>query len=165
MGFGGASARQSCIFASTAVAALCLENCVHIRTHNFLYACYRCTALNRDVRTVGCQRSLHSRREWDQAQHYTVCTEGFEYALSLRQLLLRAFPCRSCSPADFPVCRKEAGRIYSELRANLLRTLLGGYHSTGYFWEQYDDRSGRGLRSHPFTGWTALVVLIMAEVY
>jgi len=39
-------------------------------------------------------------------------------------------------------CRRDAGRIYSELRANLLRTLLGGYHSTGYFWEQYDDRSG-----------------------
>lgn len=61
--------------------------------------------------------------------------------------------------------RKDAGRIYSELRTNLLRTLLEGYHSTGYFWEQYDDRSGRGLRSHPFTGWTALVVLIMAEIY
>ncbi|CAM9649573.1 unnamed protein product [Ectocarpus sp. 13 AM-2016] len=61
--------------------------------------------------------------------------------------------------------RKDAGRIYTELRTNLLRTLLGGYHSTGYFWEQYDDRSGRGLRSHPFTGWTALVVLIMAEIY
>ncbi|CAM9775634.1 unnamed protein product [Ectocarpus fasciculatus] len=60
---------------------------------------------------------------------------------------------------------KDAGRIYSELRTNVLRTLLGGYHSTGYFWEQYDDRSGRGLRSHPFTGWTALVVLIMAEIY
>ncbi|CAM9239153.1 unnamed protein product, partial [Hapterophycus canaliculatus] len=55
--------------------------------------------------------------------------------------------------------------IYSELRSNLLRTLLGGFHSTGYFWEQYDDRSGQGLRSHPFTGWTALVVLIMAEIY
>lgn len=61
--------------------------------------------------------------------------------------------------------RKDASRIYSELRSNLLRTLLGGYQSTGYFWEQYDDRSGRGLRSHPFTGWTALVVLIMAEIY
>lgn len=67
---------------------------------------------------------------------------------------------------DFVIsCRRDAGRIYSELRTNLLRTLLGGYHSTGYFWEQYDDRSGRGLRSHPFTGWTALVVLIMAEIY
>lgn len=61
--------------------------------------------------------------------------------------------------------RKDAGRIYSELRVNLLRTLLEGYHSTGYFWEQYDDHGGRGLRSHPFTGWTALVVLIMAEIY
>eukprot|EP00752_Nemacystus_decipiens_P007415 g6630.t3 len=62
---------------------------------------------------------------------------------------------RHYSQAEGPF-RKDAGRIYSELRTNLLRTLLGGYRSTGYFWEQYDDRSGRGLRSHPFTGWTAL---------
>lgn len=61
--------------------------------------------------------------------------------------------------------RDQADRVYSELRTNLLSTLLGSFKSTGYFWEQYDDRSGAGLRSHPFTGWTALVVLIMAEIY
>eukprot|EP00903_Cladosiphon_okamuranus_P008249 g7940.t1 len=70
---------------------------------------------------------------------------------------------RHYSQAEGPFS-KDASRIYSELRTNLLRTLLEGYHSTGYFWEQYDDRSGRGFRSHPFTGWTALVVLIMAEM-
>ena len=48
-------------------------------------------------------------------------------------------------------------------RTNLLKTVLGSYHKTGFFWEQYDDRSGDGLRSHPFTGWTALVVNIMGE--
>lgn len=59
----------------------------------------------------------------------------------------------------------RAQRLYTELRANVLRTVVGQYLSTGYFWEQYDDRTGRGMSGHPFTGWTALVVNIMAEKY
>jgi mannosyl-oligosaccharide glucosidase len=58
-----------------------------------------------------------------------------------------------------------AGQIYSELRGNVLRTALNGYRSTGFFYEQYDDTTGEGLRSHPFTGWTACILNIMAEKY
>jgi mannosyl-oligosaccharide glucosidase len=35
-------------------------------------------------------------------------------------------------------------------------------------WEQYggrDEEEGKGQRSHPFSGWTSLVVNIMAELY
>ena len=39
------------------------------------------------------------------------------------------------------------------------------YMRTGYVWEQYNPITGKGQRSHPFTGWSALVVLIMAEHY
>ena len=46
-----------------------------------------------------------------------------------------------------------------------MRTILTEYDSTGYFWEQYDDVNGRGMRGHPFTGWTSLVLNIMAEKY
>jgi hypothetical protein len=55
--------------------------------------------------------------------------------------------------------------FHRELRDNVLGTLLGEYRRTGYFWEQYDDATGQGLRSHPFTGWTGLVLNIMAEMY
>jgi hypothetical protein len=58
-----------------------------------------------------------------------------------------------------------AGAAYSELRGALLRTLVGQYRRTGYLWEQYDDDSGAGLSSHPFTGWTALLTLVAAEAY
>ena len=44
-------------------------------------------------------------------------------------------------------------------------TVLGEFHRTGFFWEQYDDRSGKGIMGHPFSGWTALVVNIMGEIY
>ena len=56
-------------------------------------------------------------------------------------------------------------RLYTNLRNNVLRTVLSQYQETGYFWEQYDDVTGKGIRGHPFTGWTALIANIMAELY
>ena len=58
-----------------------------------------------------------------------------------------------------------ASALYERLRANLLRTVVGEWHRTGALWEQYDDQKGRGMRSHPFTGWTALILNIAAEIY
>ncbi len=60
---------------------------------------------------------------------------------------------------------KRAETLYHELRRNIINTVLGEFHRTGFFWEQYDDRSGQGIMGHPFCGWTALVVNIMAELY
>lgn len=58
-----------------------------------------------------------------------------------------------------------AGSIYQELRTNLVENIFSQYQKTGYIWEQYDDVTGNGKGSHPFTGWSSLVVSIMAEKY
>ena len=59
----------------------------------------------------------------------------------------------------------QAAQIHDELRANLLSNVVGQYKETGFLWENYRDDSGQGQGSHPFTGWTALVVLIAGETY
>ncbi|XP_039018132.1 mannosyl-oligosaccharide glucosidase GCS1-like [Hibiscus syriacus] len=61
--------------------------------------------------------------------------------------------------------RDKARTIYEELRQNLIRNVVDNYHDTGFLWEQYDQKQGKGKGARVFTGWTALVLLIMAEEY
>ncbi len=61
--------------------------------------------------------------------------------------------------------QERAGKIYAELRTNVVNNIVSNYERTGYIWEQYNDKTGKGQGSHPFTGWSALVVLIMSEIY
>ena len=55
--------------------------------------------------------------------------------------------------------------IYNELRLNIIRNIFRNYQVTGYIWEQYNDVTGKGQGCYPFTGWSALVTLMMAEHY
>nr|CAD7463636.1 unnamed protein product [Timema tahoe] len=61
--------------------------------------------------------------------------------------------------------RAEAGKLYAKLRHNVITNIHREYRRTGYVWEQYNDKTGEGQGSRPFTGWSALVVLLMAELY
>lgn len=56
-----------------------------------------------------------------------------------------------------------AANLYDELRTNVINNIYRQYRTSGYIWEQYSDITGQGKGSHPFTGWSALVVAIMAE--
>ena len=52
--------------------------------------------------------------------------------------------------------------MYSALRRNLVETVYKSWLETGFAWEQYDPETGVGQRTQHFTGWTSLVVKIMA---
>jgi len=59
----------------------------------------------------------------------------------------------------------KARQIYVQLRTNLINNLVRIYEKTGLVWEQYNDKTGQGQGTHPFTGWSSLIVLIMSELY
>lgn len=58
---------------------------------------------------------------------------------------------------------ERAKDAFSALRNNLVSNLQNEYQRTGYLHEQYHPISGHGQRSKPFTGWTSLITLILAE--
>lgn len=52
--------------------------------------------------------------------------------------------------------------MYISLRKNLVDTVFNSWKETGFAWEQYNPETGAGQRTQHFTGWTSLVVKIMA---
>lgn len=52
--------------------------------------------------------------------------------------------------------------MYTSLRKNLVSTVFKSWEGTGFAWEQYNPDTGAGQRTQHFTGWTSLVVKIMA---
>lgn len=52
--------------------------------------------------------------------------------------------------------------MYSTLRTNLVNNVFNEWERTGFAWEQYNAETGHGQRTQHFTGWTSLVVKIMA---
>ncbi|KFM56880.1 hypothetical protein X975_00693, partial [Stegodyphus mimosarum] len=61
--------------------------------------------------------------------------------------------------------KDQAKKLYEELKLNVVTNVLKEYKRTGFIWEQYDDKTGKGKGAHPFTGWSALFVLLMGEVF
>ena len=61
--------------------------------------------------------------------------------------------------------KEAAARLYKKLRSALVSNVIKEYKRTGYIWEQYNDSTGEGQGCRPFTGWSALVVLMMGESY
>ena len=58
-----------------------------------------------------------------------------------------------------------ATEIYDSLRYNVVTNVFSQFNKTGFFWEQYSDEDGHGQRAKPFTGWSALVSLLLFESY
>ncbi|CAK7566684.1 MAG: Processing alpha glucosidase I [Sporothrix epigloea] len=58
--------------------------------------------------------------------------------------------------------RAQAADLYNRLRRNLVDTVYESWKETGFAWEQYNPETGKGQRTQHFTGWTSLVVKMMA---
>ncbi len=58
--------------------------------------------------------------------------------------------------------KSQATNIYTSLRNNLVENVFNEWEQTGFAWEQYNPETGAGQRTQHFTGWTSLVVKIMA---
>ena len=58
--------------------------------------------------------------------------------------------------------QKRATKIYTELRKNLIDTVYQSWKDTGFAWEQYNPETGVGQRTQHFTGWTSLIVKVLA---
>lgn len=56
----------------------------------------------------------------------------------------------------------KARDLFNRLRKNLVDTVYNSWEETGFAWEQYNPETGKGQRTQHFTGWTSLVVKIMA---
>ncbi|KAK8928705.1 Mannosyl-oligosaccharide glucosidase GCS1 [Platanthera zijinensis] len=83
--------------------------------------------------------------------------------INMNYMILSALSHYSTVPGPY---RERAGAIYKDLRSNLIRNVVRNYYESGYLWEQYDQAGkGKGKGTRPFTGWTSLVVLIMAEEF
>jgi mannosyl-oligosaccharide glucosidase len=61
--------------------------------------------------------------------------------------------------------KEHAKSIHDRLRDNLVNNIFRVYQKTGFIFEHYDDTTGEGGGTHPFTGWSALILLIMSERY
>jgi mannosyl-oligosaccharide glucosidase len=58
--------------------------------------------------------------------------------------------------------QEQAREMYSKLRKNLVENVYREWKDTGFAWEQYNPDTGNGQRTQHFTGWTSMVVNMMA---
>ncbi|NXW52843.1 MOGS glucosidase, partial [Nyctiprogne leucopyga] len=122
-----------------------------IRSERQLWTPYGLRSLSRDDPFYRQRNTQHDPPYWRGA-----------IWVNMNYLALRAL--RGYAGAEGPQRERAAG-IYRELRENLVRNLYREFTDTGFLWESYSDSTGRGQGCRPFAGWSALVVLVMAEDY
>ncbi|KAI4125223.1 MAG: hypothetical protein LQ338_004385 [Usnochroma carphineum] len=79
--------------------------------------------------------------------------------ININYLAVKALFDLSQSPGPH---QQRASQLYTSLRKNLVENVFNEWERTGFAWEQYNPETGEGQRTQHFTGWTSLVVKIMA---
>lgn len=82
--------------------------------------------------------------------------------INMNYLAVRALEYYSNVDGPYQV---QARVLYTDLRKNIINTVFNEFKRTGFLWEQYNDKNGQGKGAHPFTGWSALFILLMGEIY
>merc|ERR1712167_466476 len=59
--------------------------------------------------------------------------------------------------------RETAADLLQRLSENLISNIYKNFKDTCFLWEQYNPKTGQGQRTHPFNGWSSLVVLMMSR--
>ncbi len=62
---------------------------------------------------------------------------------------------------NFDYLKKE----YEIIRNAVVNNMVNNFEENGYIWEVYNDVNGNGMYNHPFTGWSALIVNLIYEMY
>jgi mannosyl-oligosaccharide glucosidase len=91
--------------------------------------------------------------------------------LVLRGLFTHYLPVTGLRTDDEPLASinrlsADSGlELYRTLRQRLISAVYKNWRINGVFWEQYSDSTSLGLMTHPFNGWTSLILLVVAETY
>ncbi|GMS96991.1 hypothetical protein PENTCL1PPCAC_19166 [Pristionchus entomophagus] len=83
--------------------------------------------------------------------------------MPINYLLLRSLGEYAVEPGLEGQLREEIVATHRRLKKALVANLAKEFTRTGYLWEHYDDKTGEGKGSHPMTGWTSLVLMVMSE--
>ena len=84
--------------------------------------------------------------------------------LNINYLALRSLKHYSIH-AESKEVKELASKVGENLRKNLIQNLYKQYRRSGFIWENYSPQNGRGKGCFPFSGWSSLIVSILAELY